>query len=159
MPKNAVVDASVLVSAFFFPQSLPGDVVAYAQAGRYTIFLSPILIEEVRRSLMNPRLTKAYGHSLETVDDWCHELLDMAVIVTDLPAIPPTCRDPDDRATPCHKLPRERFRPLAVWRRCLIPASWTRLMFPQWLVPRSPGADMPRLAPTMPGPPRPASSH
>ncbi len=96
MPKNAVVDASVLASAFLFPQSLPGDVVASAQEGRYTIFLSPILIEEVRRSLTNSRLTNAYGHSPETVDDWCRELLDLAVMVTDLPVIPPTCRDPDD---------------------------------------------------------------
>ena len=45
---------------------------------------------------MNPRLTTAYGHSPEAVDDWCRELLDLAVMVTDLPAIPPTCRDPDD---------------------------------------------------------------
>ncbi len=68
MPKNVIVDASVLVSAFLFPQSLPGDVIVLAQEGRYALHLSPYLEEEVRRSLLNPRLTSAYGHDEQAVD-------------------------------------------------------------------------------------------
>ena len=63
MPPSAVVDASVLVSAFLFPGSLPGRVVAVAGAGAYALHLSPILLEEVRRSLRSPRLKAAYGHT------------------------------------------------------------------------------------------------
>ena len=57
MPPSAVVDASVLVSAFLLPRSLPGEIVAMAESVHYRLCLSPILIEETRRSLLNPRLT------------------------------------------------------------------------------------------------------
>jgi len=56
MLQNAVVDASVLVSAFLFPEIVPGRVIRLAEEGVYTLHLSPILIEEVSRSLKNPRL-------------------------------------------------------------------------------------------------------
>lgn len=67
-----------------------------AREGRYALALSSILIEEARRSLLNRRLKSAYGHDEQAVDVWCRELLDLAFLVTDLPVIPPTCRDRDD---------------------------------------------------------------
>jgi predicted nucleic acid-binding protein len=35
MPLSAVVDASVLVSAFLFPESVPGLIVKLARQGRF----------------------------------------------------------------------------------------------------------------------------
>lgn len=96
MPTSAVVDASVLVSTFLFPRSLPGDVVAAAEAGAYTLHLSPILIEETRRSLMNPRLAGPYGYGGDKVEAWCAYLKALAQMVTDLPDIGRVCRDADD---------------------------------------------------------------
>ncbi len=95
-PEAAVVDASVLVSAFLFPHSLPGEVIALAQEKRYRLVLSPILIEELRRSLLNPRLKEAYSHSAEAVDAWCVALERLCDMVEELPSIPAVCRDPDD---------------------------------------------------------------
>ena len=51
MPKSAVIDTSVLVSAFLFRESVPGRVIELAERNVYTLYLSPILIEEVARSL------------------------------------------------------------------------------------------------------------
>jgi putative PIN family toxin of toxin-antitoxin system len=96
MPKSAVVDASVLVSAFLFPLSRPGAVLALAEDGAYTLCLSPILIEETRRSLVNPRLRGRYGRDAGEIDAFCRRLADHAAMVTDLPEIGPVCRDPDD---------------------------------------------------------------
>ncbi len=97
MPKNAVVDASVLVSAFLFPASTPGHVVAQAAQGLYTLTFSPILLEETRRSLRNPRLKNAYGHTDEAIDAWCAELHEIGLLLTSpLPDIGSVCRDPDD---------------------------------------------------------------
>ena len=97
MPPSAVVDASVLVSAFLFPGSLPGRVVAVADAGVYALHLSPILLEEVRRSLRNPRLKAAYGHTEQAIDAWCAGLHETGRLLTrPLPEIGPVCRDPDD---------------------------------------------------------------
>jgi predicted nucleic acid-binding protein len=71
MPPSVVVDASVLVSAFLFPSSIPGLVVEEATRGSCALHISPILIEEVRRSLLNRRLRERYRHSEEDVAGWC----------------------------------------------------------------------------------------
>lgn len=97
MPLNAVVDASVLVSAFLFPRSVPGLIVTLAGRGRFAMQLSPILLDEIRDALLSARLTKAYGHDESNVLAWLAELREIdAVFQGLLPDIGPACRDPDD---------------------------------------------------------------
>src|SRR5260370_15208840 len=97
MPPSAVVDASVLVSAFLFPESVPGLILKLAGQGLFVLHLSPILIEETRRSLLNARLRETYGRSEEAVLSWCTRRQEIgAVLDTPLPDIGPACRDPDD---------------------------------------------------------------
>ena len=97
MPLNAVVDASILVSAFLFPGSVPGRVLTLAMEGAFLMHLSPILIEETRRSLRGPRLRKSYGHGEEAVLAWCAELGRIGHVFSDpLPEIGRVCRDADD---------------------------------------------------------------
>lgn len=97
MLQNAVVDASVLVSAFLFPESVPGRVIRLAKEGVYTLHLSPILIEEVSRSLKNPRLKKPYGHSDEGIRAWRQDIKTIGKLCRKtLPDIGSVCRDPDD---------------------------------------------------------------
>jgi len=97
MPKSAVVDASVLVSAFLFPQSIPGRVVALAEEGVYALHFSLILLEETRRSLRNPRLQQSYGHTDNAIDAWCADLHDIGFLLAmPFPGIGSVCRDPDD---------------------------------------------------------------
>ena len=97
MPKSAVVDASVLVSAFLFRESVPGRVIALAEQNVYTLYLSPILLEEVTRSLHHPRLKKAYGYTDAGVRTWCHTLQQIGKVWNRaLPDVGPVCRDPDD---------------------------------------------------------------
>lgn len=97
MPHNAVVDASVLVSAFLFPESVPGQVIRLADQGLYALYFSPILIEEVSRSLKNPRLKKPYGYSDGDVRTWRAELSKIGFLWTNsLPKIGKVCRDADD---------------------------------------------------------------
>jgi putative PIN family toxin of toxin-antitoxin system len=97
MPHNAVVDASVLVSAFLFPESMPGQVIRLADQGLYALHFSPILIEEVSRSLKNPRLKKPYGYTDDDVRTWRAELSEIGFLWTkSLPKLGKVCRDPDD---------------------------------------------------------------
>jgi putative PIN family toxin of toxin-antitoxin system len=61
------------------------------------LHLSPVLIEEVRRSLLNSWLRHRCRHSEEDVAAWCRRLAKIgSVVATPLPDIPPACRDPDD---------------------------------------------------------------
>jgi putative PIN family toxin of toxin-antitoxin system len=97
MPLNAVVDASILVSAFLFPHSVPGQVLTAAGEGRFAMFLSPLLLEETRRSLLNARLRNAYSHDEDAVLVWCAGLDRLGTVFAGpLPDIGPACRDPDD---------------------------------------------------------------
>ncbi len=90
MPLNVVVDASVLVSAFLFPQSVPGLVVKLARSGRFALRLSPILLDETRDALLSPRLANAYGQDYDTVMVWLAELQKFgAVFLGKLPDIGP----------------------------------------------------------------------
>jgi putative PIN family toxin of toxin-antitoxin system len=98
MPRSAIVDTSVLVSAFLFPDSVPGRVLTLAvEQGAYALHFSPIILEELRRSLRNPRLRNAYPYSDEKIDAWCAALHEIgSVILRPLPDIGGACRDPDD---------------------------------------------------------------
>ena len=97
MPANVVIDASVLVSAFLFPGSVPGQVLKLAEQGAFTLHLSPTLLDETMDALVSSRLMEAYGHDRETVVLWCDALRRTATVFLDpLPDIGSICRDPDD---------------------------------------------------------------
>jgi putative PIN family toxin of toxin-antitoxin system len=87
----------VLVKPFLFPHSVPGRVVALADQGGYALHFSPIILEELRRTLRNPRLRKSYPYGDEKIDAWCAVLHEIgSVILRPLPDIGDACRDPDD---------------------------------------------------------------
>lgn len=97
MPRSAVVDASVLVSVFLFPESISGRVLALAEQGVYALHFSPIILEELKRSLHNSRLRKSYSYTNEKIKVWITDLNEFGSnILKPLPDIEPVCRDPDD---------------------------------------------------------------
>jgi uncharacterized protein len=97
MPTSAVVDASVLVSAFLFPGSVPGRVLKLAGQGTFAMHLSPLLLEETRTALLSARLRDAYGHDEAAVAAWCAGLREAGRMFSGpLPDIGPACRDPND---------------------------------------------------------------
>ncbi|HPF58578.1 MAG: putative toxin-antitoxin system toxin component, PIN family [Candidatus Competibacteraceae bacterium] len=97
MPLNVIADTSILVSAFLFPESVPGQVMVRAAQGVYALHFSPIIFEEARRSLRNPRLRTSYRYTDEKIENWCDDLHRVGnAILQPLPQIEPICRDPDD---------------------------------------------------------------
>lgn len=97
MPKSAVIDASVLVSAFLFPESIPAQVLRLADKGGCALHVSEILLEEVRRALRKPKLIRAYAYGAVEADAWMESLRDILLIIDRLlPVIENRCRDPDD---------------------------------------------------------------
>ena len=97
MPISAVVDASVLVSAFLFPESVPGQVLKAAHQGKFVLHLSPLLLDETRFARLSTRLRDSYGHGNNGVVAWCTELEEIGrLFAAPLPEIDPICRDPND---------------------------------------------------------------
>ena len=97
MPPNVILDTSVLVSAFLFSESIPGQILALAEKAVYAGHFSMIVFEELRRSLRNPRLKKSYGYTDDEIETWCNDLNEIGFPIRKvLPEIEPVCRDPDD---------------------------------------------------------------
>ena len=97
MPKSAVVDASVLVSAFLFPESVPGRVVKLACQGKYVLHLSPLLLDETRYALRSTRLRAIHGRSDGAVLGWCTNCRSSAgCLPRRCPRLARSRRDPDD---------------------------------------------------------------
>ena len=98
MPKSfavVVVDTSVLVSAFLTAGPTK-QVLELARQGKFALCLSEHILAETSRSLRKPKLLAAYRHTAKSVDEFSAELRSFASVVTDVPAIEPVCRDPDD---------------------------------------------------------------
>lgn len=93
--KSALVDTSVLVSAFL-NVGLTGEVLDRARDGGFQLCVSERILEETRRALLKPKTLRAYGFAKEVAERFCASLRAASVVATDLPAIEPVCRDPDD---------------------------------------------------------------
>ena len=94
---RAVVDTSVLISAFLFPESVPGQLIKLADQDRFALHFSIIILDELREALRRDRLRKDYDYSDEDVAVWCKALHETGILITkSLPDIAPVCRDPDD---------------------------------------------------------------
>ena len=64
---------------------------------KFTLHLSPLLLDETRYALLSTRLRDIYGHSDEAVIGWCTELAEVGRLFPDLPPdIGPVGRDPND---------------------------------------------------------------
>jgi len=95
VPVVAVVDTSVLVSAFLNPEGFPARVLAAAQRRRFTLVTSAPLLEELREVLSRPRLMRARNTTPVDADVFVQSIADATsqVPVSDTLQL---CRDPDD---------------------------------------------------------------
>ena len=83
---RAVLDTSVLVSAFLTPSGPSGRLIQLAEQGRFVLCLSPAVLQELRHVLLRAaKLRRRYGYPASAVDDLCSSLAGLAHLVTDLP--------------------------------------------------------------------------
>ncbi len=94
-PSAAVLDTSVLISGFL-TRGPPRRVLDLAEAGRFRMILSVVILEEMRRSLSKPRLMRAYGFRSEAIDDFSDSIAAVASVVAGDPSFVSRCRDPND---------------------------------------------------------------
>ncbi len=80
MLQNVIVDTSVLVSAFLFPKSTPGRVLLLADQGVFAMHLSPIILEELKRSFIDEFLQQWGLHSYLYSKSGYHVLYQLSAI-------------------------------------------------------------------------------
>lgn len=94
---KAIIDSSVLVSAFLTRERAPGILVKAGLDRRFEMHVSDQILAETNRRLRNrPKLSERYGYTDDDVTHYITDLAGSAAVLTDLPIIEPVCRDPDD---------------------------------------------------------------
>jgi putative PIN family toxin of toxin-antitoxin system len=97
MPLCAVLDTTVLVSAFLTPGGATDALVDHAKAGRITCAVAEdILAETARVLLTTDRIRQRYPYTDADVQDYLQGLRQAVLIVSDLPALSGIVRDPND---------------------------------------------------------------
>ena len=95
-PLNAVIDSTVLVSAFLTEGGVSAELLHYAREGVFVVFLSEEILTETEHALSYPRIRARYEYTDEDVTDFLDRLRLAAQVITDLPQLTGIVRDPND---------------------------------------------------------------
>ncbi len=96
MPR-AVLDSSVLVSAFLTPHGSVVRLLLEPVRNRYQLCLSEYILTETAETLLSKSRLRTYAAYADTdVRDFIRWLLTQAEMVTELPAVRVVLNDPDD---------------------------------------------------------------
>jgi putative PIN family toxin of toxin-antitoxin system len=96
-PPSAVVDATILVSAFLTPYGIAAQLLAEARQGGFSLVLSEEILAETQEVLVQrARIRKRYAYTDEQPLRFCHALRTAVPLVRPAPGIRGVCRDPND---------------------------------------------------------------
>jgi putative PIN family toxin of toxin-antitoxin system len=94
---KAIIDSSVLVSAFLTRDGVCGLLVKAGLDRRFEMHVSDQILAETNRRLRNrPKLSDRYGYKDDDVTRYISDLAAGVTVLTNLPIIESVCRDPDD---------------------------------------------------------------
>lgn len=94
---RAVLDSSVLISAFLTPRGVPGRVLDAAERGDLILCLSAEILAETATALLNSaKLQARYGYDHAAVEAFCDGLTAVAEMVGALPTLQAVPNDPKD---------------------------------------------------------------
>jgi uncharacterized protein len=95
--RKAVLDSTVLVSAFLRPNGVAHQLLLHAQAGEFLIVLSEEILSETERVLLTyHRIRKRYHYSDEQVDGYLSALRSVSLVTSAPPIVRIVTRDPND---------------------------------------------------------------
>ena len=95
--RRAVLDSSVLISAFLTPRGITADVLRAAARGAVVICLSAEILTETAAALLRHRkLAARYGYTPAEVRAFCDDLAGSAEMVAGLPPLRAVPDDPKD---------------------------------------------------------------
>jgi uncharacterized protein len=94
---RAVLDSSVLVSAFLTPEGLPGVLLRQARGGAFSLHLASEIVAETRQALLRePKLQERYRYTSKDVEEFANGLAASAQLAANLPAVTAVESDPKD---------------------------------------------------------------
>src|SRR5712691_11618407 len=93
---TAVLDSTMLVSAFLTEGGVSAELLRYAREGVFLVFLSEDILIETQHTLAYPRIRERYNYTDADVADFLNRLRVAANLVTELPQVTVVTRDPND---------------------------------------------------------------
>ena len=94
---SAVLDSTILVSAFLTPGGAADVLIDQAKAGRFACALSADILAETTRVLLEtPRIRQRYAYTDDEVQDYIQSLQQAVLLVSGLPPLSGVVRDPND---------------------------------------------------------------
>jgi putative PIN family toxin of toxin-antitoxin system len=84
------------VSGIISPAGPPRRILTGWRQREFDLLMSPIIVDEVTRTLLLPRLARRYHISPPDVAELGRLLASRSIVLTDVLPIPPTARDPAD---------------------------------------------------------------
>jgi putative PIN family toxin of toxin-antitoxin system len=96
MTTKAVLDSSVLVSAFLTPKGVTGQLLRAAHRGAFDLWLSENILQEIAAVLERPKIAKRYRPQPGAAHAFCIGLAGAASLVDNLSRIRAVPSDPKD---------------------------------------------------------------
>src|SRR5712691_9658422 len=95
---SAVLDSTILVSAFLAQRGVSNELLRHAREGAFLLFLSEEILDESQRVLLDEerRHRQRYHYLNEEAISFIEGLRIFAHLVTDLPQVTVVIRDPND---------------------------------------------------------------
>jgi uncharacterized protein len=93
---KAVIDSTVLVSAFLTKGGVSAALLRYAREGVFLVFLSEDILTETQHTLAYSRIRERYDYTDEDIADFLNRIRVAANLVTELPQVTVVTRDPND---------------------------------------------------------------
>ena len=94
--RRTVLDTNVIVSGIIGPTGSPRRILIGWRLREFDLVISPVILDEVARTLLLPRLARRYHVTAQEVTELGRLLTTRSIILTSVPPIPPTVRDLTD---------------------------------------------------------------
>lgn len=93
---RAVLDTNVVVSAYLVTTGKPARIISLAREDKLDICLSEEILEEIRRTLLRPKLQRIHKAGMQEIDRFLKAFAEITILVPGTTEVEPVEDDPDD---------------------------------------------------------------
>ena len=93
---KAVLDTNVVVSAYLVPTGKPAEILSLARKGKLHIFLSLEIVDEIKQTLLSPKLRKIHKNTTEQISLFVRAFSKAATVTQGTKLVDFIKDDPDD---------------------------------------------------------------
>ena len=93
---KVVLDTNVVVSAYLVPAGKPAEILLLARKGKLNIFLSREIVDEIKQTLLSPKLKKIHRNTPNQISLFIRAFSKVATVTPGKKSVDFIKDDPDD---------------------------------------------------------------